>query len=223
MKFSLEIIVRDDRVIINLPDNRHLGISPTSSGVVFTPDWNDRHFTWATDKETGNPFFHITDETSGGKIAKDRYGSEEEYLFDTYSSMRAWGTVKPANFVDAEFFWEQDTKEFADALEEVGVIERSDDRFYLSFTRLREYLEYLSNHREELIDYLDRIYNAVSRTEAWESDSRLFFTPQLDRYILQRPDGYVFEMPLADPVNIFEQMRSIRLVDVMWQMDEEAS
>lgn len=69
-KFSLEIVADDDKVKINLPGERTFGITSTSSGAAFIPDWSNRHFTWAADETTGAPFHHVTDETRDEKIVK---------------------------------------------------------------------------------------------------------------------------------------------------------
>ncbi|ADE02171.1 hypothetical protein [Haloferax volcanii] len=220
-KFSLEIVADDDKVKINLPGDRTFGITSTSSGAAFIPDWNDRHFTWAADKDTGAPFHHITDETRDEQIAKVEYGSEDEYLFEMYSAYGAFGQLKPANWVNADYLWELDTDAYADVLEEAGVMERSEDRLWFSFTRLITYIEQLVQDKDKLVEFLNRVYNGVGRREAWESDSRLFFTPGFESLILQRPDGYVMELSMADPVNVFDRMRSARSIDVMCQLFDE--
>lgn len=217
-KFNLEIVAKDDKVKINLPNERTFGITPTSNGVSFIPDWNNRHFTWATDEETGAPFQHITDEAQDEKLAKVEYGSEDEYLYDMYSAYGAFGHLKPANWVNADHLWDLDIDAYGDALEDAGVLERSEDRLWVSFTRLEEYLEHLVENEDELITFLGRVYDKIGRREAWESDSRFFFTPGLESIVLQRPDGYVMELSLVNPVNVFERMRSARTVDVMHQM-----
>ena len=220
--FSLELVAEDDEAKINLPDGRTFGISPTStsSGVVFIPDWNDRHLTWAADEDTGAPFQHVTDETSDEAIAKVEYGSEDEYLYEMYSAYGALGQLKPANWVNADYLWELDMDAYAEVLEEAGVMERSDTRLWFSFTRLKEFIEDLADDKEAFVEFFDRVYDKVGQREAWESDSRLFFTPGLESLVLQRSDGYVMELSMADPVNVFDRMRSARSIDVMCQMFE---
>jgi hypothetical protein len=220
-KFSLEIVAKDDKVKINLPDGRTFGITSTSSGAAFIPDWNDRHLTWAADEDTGAPFQHVTDEKRDEPIAKVEYGSEDEYLYEMYSAYGAFGQLKPANWVNADYLWELDMDAYGEVLEEAGVMERSDRRLWISFTHLKEFIEDLADDKEAFAEFFDRVYDKVGRREAWESDSRLFFTPGLESLVLQRPDGYVMELSMADPVNLFDRMRSARSVDVMYQMFEE--
>lgn len=220
-KFSLEIVAEDDTVKMNFPGEQTLGITATSSGAAFIPDWNDRHFTWAADEDTGAPFHHITDETRDEIVAKVEYGSEDEYLCEMYSAYGAFGKLKPANWVNADYLWELDMDAYTEILEEADVMEVSENRLWISFTRLEEYLEHLAGHRDELLEFLDRVYDKVDLREAWESSSRLFFTPELKSMILQRPDGYVMELSMENPVNVFERMRSARSLDVMYQMFEE--
>ncbi len=217
-KFSLEIVAEDDKVKVNLPKGRTLGITSTSSGAAFIPDWNDRHLTWAADEDTGAPFQHVTDETRDEPLAKVEYGSEDEYLYDMYSAYGAFGQLKPANWVNADYLRELDMEAYAEVLEEAGVMERSDTRLWFSFTSLEEFIEDLTDDKEAFVAFFDRVYDKVERREAWESDSRLFFTPGLERLVLQRPDGYVMELSMADPVNVFDRMRSARSFDVMYQM-----
>lgn len=218
MKFSLEIVAEDGKVKINLPGGRTLGISPTSDGIAFTPDWNDRHLTWATDEDTGAPYQHVTHETREEKLAKVEYGSEDEYLFEMYSAYGAFGQLKPANFLNADYLWELDTDAYGKALEEAGVMDESEERLWISFTRLEEYLNHLIKHEDELAVFIDRVYDKVGCREAWESDSRLFFTPGFESLVLQRPDGYVMELSMTNPVNVFERMRSARAIDLMYQI-----
>lgn len=216
--FNLEIVAEDGEAKINLPGGRTFGISPTSSGVAFIPDWNDRHLTWAADEDTGAPFQHVTDETRDEPLAKVEYGSEDEYLYEMYSAYGAFGQLKPANWVNADYLWELDMEACAEVLKEAGVMERSDTRLWFSFTRLKEFIENLADDKEAFVEFFDRVYDKVERREAWESDSRLFFTPGLARLVLQRPDGYVMELSMADPVNVFDRMRSARSFDVMYQI-----
>lgn len=220
-KFSLEIVAKDDKVKINLPGGRTFGITSTSDGAAFIPDWNDRHLTWATDEDTGAPFQHVTDETHDEAIAKVEYGSEDEYLYEMYSAYGAFGHLKPANFINVDYLWELDLDAYAKALEEAGVMERSEDRLWISFTLLQDHLENLADDKEAFIAFFGRVYDKVDRREAWESDSRLFFTPGLESMVLQRPDGYVMELSMADPVNVFDRMRSARTIDVMFQIFDE--
>lgn len=220
-KFSLEIVAEDDKVKINLPGGRTFGITATSSGAAFIPDWNDRHFTWAADETTGAPFHHITDETRDKKIAKVEYGSEDEYLYEMYSAYGGFGQLKPANWVNADYLWELDTDAYAEVLEEADVMKRSENRLWLSFTRLIAYVEQLAQDKEKLVEFLNRIYDDVGRRQAWESDSRLFFTPGFESFVLQRPDGYVMEMGMENPVDVISSMRSARAIDVMCQLFDD--
>lgn len=217
-KFNLEIVAKDGEIKINLPGDRTFGVTQTSSGVAFIPDWNERHFTWAADKDTGAPFYHITDETREEKLAKVEYGSEDEYLYEMYSAYGGFGQLKPGNWVNAEYLLAMDTDAYAEVLEEAGVIERSESRLWISFTRLTTYVEQLSQDKEELIEFLNYVYDDIRRREAWESDSRLFFTPDFERFVLQRPDGYVMEMEVENPANVISNMRSSRAIDVMCQL-----
>lgn len=194
-------------------------IAGSSDGVVFSPTWNDRHFTWTADETTGAPFPHITDETRDKQIATAQYRSDDEYLFDMYSAMGGFGKLKPANWLNADFLWAFNTNEFAVVMEEVGVMERSENRLWIDITGLNEYLNQMTE--DELLMFLDRVTDPVNFQEAWKQDSRLFFTPDLENYVLQRPDGYVMEVSMEHPMDVFSQMRSARAVDVMYQMFEE--
>lgn len=140
-----------------------------------------------------------------------------------YSAYGAFGQLKPANWVNADYLWEMDTDAYAEVLEEAGVMERSEDRLWFSFTRLTAYIEQLVQDKDKLVEFLNRVYNGVGRREAWESDSRLFFTPEFETLILQRPDGYVMELSMTDPVNVFDRMRSARSIDAICQLFDESA
>ena len=42
------------------------------------------------------------------------------------------------------------------------------------------------------------VFDPVGFQDAWEYDSHLFFTPELETLVLQRPDGYVTEVPIPN-------------------------
>lgn len=129
--------------------------------------------------------------------------------------------MKPSNYVNADHLWELDIDAYVDALEEVDVIERSDDRVWIGSHRLEFYMEHLAENEEELAAFLKRVYDRVDLADAWDCDSRLFFTPSLKSMVLQRPDGYVMELSMENPLNVFDQFRSARALDVMYQMFDE--
>lgn len=193
----------------------------SSDGVVFSPAWNDRHFTW-TDNNPEGPFPHVTNETTREKIAGTQYDSNDAFETDLYGGMIGIGKFKPINWVSHDHLLALNTDAYCDILEEHDVIERSEDRLWIGFESLEAYLEHLIEDENELVKFLGRVYNPVSIEEAAESDDRLFFTPELERFVLQRPDGYVIEFSMKHPGNIFERIRSVRMFDVMFQMFEDS-
>jgi hypothetical protein len=73
------------------------------------------------------------------------------------------------------------------------------------------------------VAFLEDIYDPIEFQAATQSDDRLFFTAKLESFVSQRPDGYVMEFSLENPVNMFERMRSVRMFDVMAQMFEDSA
>ncbi len=219
-KFSLEVVRHDEKVTMSYPDGRTVVIAQSSDGAIFAPTWNDRHFTW-TDNDAEVPFPHVTDEVTDERVAETRYDSEDAFYTDMYAGMIGLGTPKPINWVDGDHLWTLDTEAYAEHLEDHNVIERSEDRFWIGFTRLEAFLRYLAANEDELVAFLEDIYDPVEFQAAAQSDDRLFFTAKLESFVLQRPDGYVMEFSLENPVNMFERMRSVRTFDVMAQMFED--
>jgi len=218
--FSLEVVKHDDKVTMTYPGGRTVVIAQSSDGVVFSPAWNDRHFTW-TDNGADVPFPHVTNETTDDKIAKTQYGSEDAFYSDMYAGVIGIGEPKPINWVDGDHLWTLDTDAYGDRLEKHNVIERSEDRFWIGFKRLEALLRYLAANEDELKAFLEDIYDPIEFQAAAESEDRLFFTANLESFVLQRPDGYVMEFSMEHPINMFERIRSVRTFDVMAQLFED--
>lgn len=216
-KFSLEVIAYDEKVVMSFPGGRSVVIAQSSDGAVFSPMWNNRHFTWA-DNDADVPMPHVRNETTDEKIAETRYDSQDAFETDMYSGMTGIGKPKPINWVPGDHLWALDTEAYGDMLEKHGIIERSEDRLWVGFESFQDYLEHLMENEDELLEFLDRVYDPVEFEGAAKSDDRLFFTEELESFVLQRPDGYVIVLSMTNPVNIFERMRSVRTIDVMYQM-----
>lgn len=221
-KFSLEVIAYDEKVVMSFPGGRSVVIAQSSDGAVFSPTWNDRHFTLANN-DADVPMPHVTNEATEEKFAETRYDSQDAFETYMYAGMTGIGKPKPINWVPGDHLWALDTDGYGDILEEHGIIERSEDRLWIGFESFQEYLENLMENEDELLEFLDRVYDPVEFEEAAKGDDRLFFTEELESFVLQRPDGYVIVLSMANPVNMFERMRSVRTFDVMYQMfDDQA-
>lgn len=221
--FSIEIIDKGDKVEIHIGD-RTIGIEPTGDGASFFPYWTDQHFTLAKGNEESVSdtavFGHVTHNETDEKLAKVEYLTEDAYRYDMYAGMRGMGTLRHVSELGVDSFLHMDTDALKTVGEENGIIEESSNTFRTNVSEIEPFCESLASDKHALMDYIDRVYSEVGIREAWQMDGGLFFTPVLDRFILLCPDGYVIELAMDDPVDVFEQVRGTRILDVMHQMFE---
>lgn len=201
------------------PDGRTLGFSPTSDGLSIIPDWNNRHFSLAEDSDDGSVFYHLTKE--GGedeKIAKEEHGSTEEWAYDLMGSLRGFNGPMPRNFLEHDCLLLLDLDKYADTLEDIGALERTDEKCSFNLTVINGFVTTLASHKELWADFLVEVCKKIPLKDAYGEEPCVFFTPDLSEVVLVRSDGYVLTKPTSSPENIFNGMSGSRTGDMLFRI-----